>query len=156
MCLDSRNISLNFKQSSCEPKVSSLDGVETVFFQTTYNTVCIDRKPLRFVTQRLNSLLRTLEIQEIQDFKPLSLVASFATLVSTYTKGFRYCVCDPQIACVCDPQITCVCDPQIACVCDPQIINQVNPGLALLTLIQLHMPQFTTPPPPYTPTPAVS
>ena len=58
------------------------------FLQSIFNTVCIDRKPLRFVTQRLNSLMRTLEIQDMENFRSLSVVSSFATLVSTYSKGF--------------------------------------------------------------------
>ena len=58
------------------------------FLQTIYNTVCIDRKPLRFVTQRLNSLMRTLEIEDMENYRPLTIIASFATLVSTYSKGF--------------------------------------------------------------------
>lgn len=60
----------------------------TSFLQTIYNTVCIDRKPLRFVTQRLNSLMRTLEIEDMENFRSLSVVSTFATLVSTYSKGF--------------------------------------------------------------------
>ena len=58
------------------------------FLNTIYNTVCIDRKPLRFVTQRLNSLMRTLEIQDMENYRSLSVISSFATLVSTYSKGF--------------------------------------------------------------------
>ena len=58
------------------------------FLQTLYNNVCIDRKPLRFVTQRLNSLMKTLEIQDMENYRALSVVSSFATLVSTYSKGF--------------------------------------------------------------------
>eukprot|EP00116_Pleurobrachia_bachei_P000293 sb/3460555/ len=58
------------------------------FLQNIHSTVCIERKPLRFVTQRLNSLMKTLEIQDMENFRPLSVIASFATLVSTYSKGF--------------------------------------------------------------------
>ncbi|XP_065563934.1 general transcription and DNA repair factor IIH helicase subunit XPD-like [Artemia franciscana] len=50
--------------------------------------VDIDRKPLRFCSERLSSLLKTLEIRELADFSPLAKVAQFATLVSTYLKGF--------------------------------------------------------------------
>ena len=50
--------------------------------------VCIDRKPLRFCAERLSSLIRTLEISQVGDFSPLTVVGHFATLVSTYTKGF--------------------------------------------------------------------
>ncbi|XP_022090985.1 TFIIH basal transcription factor complex helicase XPD subunit-like isoform X1 [Acanthaster planci] len=58
------------------------------FLKDVYGKVCIERKPLRFCAERLHSLLRTLELTEIQEMSPLTLVANFATLVSTYTKGF--------------------------------------------------------------------
>lgn len=43
--------------------------------------------PLRFCAERLRSLLHTLEIADLADFSPLTLLANFATLVSTYAKG---------------------------------------------------------------------
>jgi len=58
------------------------------FLQHINQQVCIDRKPLRFCSERLRSLLHTLELPNIADFGPLTLVANFATLVSTYAKGF--------------------------------------------------------------------
>ncbi|XP_070578427.1 general transcription and DNA repair factor IIH helicase subunit XPD-like [Ptychodera flava] len=58
------------------------------FLKDIYAKVCIERKPLRFCAERLHSLLRTLELSQISDFSAISLVANFATLVSTYTKGF--------------------------------------------------------------------
>lgn len=48
----------------------------------------IEAKPMKFVSDRLRSLLRTLEVTDMQDFSPLLLVADFATLVSTFQKGF--------------------------------------------------------------------
>jgi len=45
-------------------------------------------KPMKFVSDRLRSLLRTLEVTDVQDFSPLMLVADFATLVATFQKGF--------------------------------------------------------------------
>lgn len=59
-----------------------------MFIKDVYQKVCINRKPLRFCTERLSSLLKTLEISEIIDFSSLITVAQFATLVSTYMKGF--------------------------------------------------------------------
>lgn len=59
-----------------------------MFIKDVYQRVCINRKPLRFCTERLSSLLKTLEISEIIDFSSLVTVAQFATLVSTYVKGF--------------------------------------------------------------------
>ncbi|KAL1963883.1 hypothetical protein VTN77DRAFT_7689 [Rasamsonia byssochlamydoides] len=48
----------------------------------------IERKPLRFCAERLNSLVRTLELLNIEDYHSLREVATFATLVATYDKGF--------------------------------------------------------------------
>ncbi|PHH81122.1 hypothetical protein CDD80_2107 [Ophiocordyceps camponoti-rufipedis] len=48
----------------------------------------IERKPLRFCAERLTSLVRTLELTNIEDYRPLQEVATFATLVATYEKGF--------------------------------------------------------------------
>ena len=45
-------------------------------------------KPMKFVSDRLRSLLRTLEVTDVQDFSPIMLIADFATLVSTFQKGF--------------------------------------------------------------------
>ncbi|XP_074427412.1 general transcription and DNA repair factor IIH helicase subunit XPD isoform X2 [Larus michahellis] len=58
------------------------------FLRDLYEKVCIERKPLRFCAERLHSLLRTLEITDVADFSAITLVANFATLVSTYAKGF--------------------------------------------------------------------
>lgn len=41
----------------------------------------------RFCAERLHSLLMSLELMDLGDFSPLTLIANFATLVSTYTKG---------------------------------------------------------------------
>ena len=43
---------------------------------------------IRFCAERLASLIKTLEIGDISDFGPLILISQFATLVSTYTRGF--------------------------------------------------------------------
>jgi DNA excision repair protein ERCC-2 len=48
----------------------------------------IERKPLRFCAERLTSLVRTLELTNIEDYQPLQEVSTFATLVATYEKGF--------------------------------------------------------------------
>ncbi|KAI1388407.1 uncharacterized protein F4822DRAFT_245575 [Hypoxylon trugodes] len=48
----------------------------------------IEKKPLRFCAERLTSLVRTLELTNIGDYQPLQEVATFATLVATYEKGF--------------------------------------------------------------------
>lgn len=43
----------------------------------------------RFCAERLQSLLRTLEIADIADFSAVTLIANFATLVSTYSQGIK-------------------------------------------------------------------
>ncbi|PGG97585.1 DNA repair helicase rad15 [Helicocarpus griseus UAMH5409] len=48
----------------------------------------IERKPLRFCAERLASLVRTLELMNLEDYQPLQQVAAFATLAATYEKGF--------------------------------------------------------------------
>jgi DNA excision repair protein ERCC-2 len=48
----------------------------------------IEPKPLRFSSERLTSLVRTLELTSIEDYQPLQSVAQFATLLATYTTGF--------------------------------------------------------------------
>lgn len=55
------------------------------------------RPPPRFCAERLRSLLRTLEIADISDFSPITLISNFATLVSTYSKGKRVPCCREQL-----------------------------------------------------------
>lgn len=62
------------------------------FLKDVQQKVCIERKPLRFCAERLASLLRTLEITDMTEFGPITLITHLATLVSTYTKGFTIIV----------------------------------------------------------------
>jgi DNA excision repair protein ERCC-2 len=48
----------------------------------------IEKKPLRFCAERLTSLVRTLELSNIEDYQSLQDIATFATLIATYDKGF--------------------------------------------------------------------
>ena len=41
----------------------------------------------RFCAERLQSLIRTLELNRLDEYASLQKVASFATLVATYEKG---------------------------------------------------------------------
>eukprot|EP00043_Microstomoeca_roanoka_P005591 m.56764 g.56764 ORF g.56764 m.56764 type:complete len:776 (+) comp13031_c0_seq3:84-2411(+) len=59
-----------------------------VFLDQVAQDAAIDRKPLRFASERLGSLLQTLELTNYDDFSSLMRVAIFATLVATYTEGF--------------------------------------------------------------------
>ncbi len=62
------------------------------FLKDVQQKVCIERKPLRFCAERLASLLRTLEITDMTDYGGLIVITHFATLISTYTKGFTVIV----------------------------------------------------------------
>ncbi len=77
------------------------------FLQNLRDVTLIDPKPLRyqftskyiflgnyltnhenrFCSERLTSLVRTLELTDLDEFFALQKVAAFATLVSTYDKG---------------------------------------------------------------------
>ncbi|CAE7947434.1 XPD [Symbiodinium sp. KB8] len=70
-------------------KVAHVDSeTPASFLHRMGTTLSVDPKPLRFAYSRLNSLLRTLEVTEVDEFAPISLVADFATLLATYPKGF--------------------------------------------------------------------
>ncbi|KAL0581751.1 TFIIH/NER complex ATP-dependent 5'-3' DNA helicase subunit [Marasmius crinis-equi] len=58
------------------------------FLQHLKDITYIERRPLRFCAERLQSLIRTLELNRLDEYSSLQKVASFATLVSTYEKGF--------------------------------------------------------------------
>lgn len=60
----------------------------TSFLQHVKEITYIDRKPLRFCAERLSSLIRTLELSDLTEYSALQKVATFATLVSTYQRGF--------------------------------------------------------------------
>ncbi|CAN8032100.1 unnamed protein product [Ixodes persulcatus] len=62
------------------------------FLRDVLHKVCIERKPLRFCSERMRSMLKTLEIADPTNFSPVIKLCSFATLVSTYTKGFTLIV----------------------------------------------------------------
>jgi DNA excision repair protein ERCC-2 len=58
------------------------------FLHKLAEKLSIDVKPLRFAYSRLSSLLRTLQVTNMDDFTPLNLVADFVTLLATYAQGF--------------------------------------------------------------------
>ncbi|KAF9653113.1 transcription factor TFIIH complex subunit Rad15 [Thelephora ganbajun] len=58
------------------------------FLQHLKDITYIERRPLRFCAERLQSLVRTLELNRLDEINALQKVASFATLVATYEKGF--------------------------------------------------------------------
>ncbi len=78
-----------------------------IFCDKRSNVWCAAGKTLRFCYDRLSSLLKTLEITDMDDFTPIHLVADFATLVGTYAKGFAIIVepYDDRLPSVPDPVI---------------------------------------------------
>ncbi|CAB3402237.1 unnamed protein product [Caenorhabditis bovis] len=58
------------------------------FVKDINERICIERRPLRFCAERLSNLVKTLELADGSDVWALSQVATLATLVSTYSKGF--------------------------------------------------------------------
>jgi DNA excision repair protein ERCC-2 len=58
------------------------------FLHGLYSKENIEPKTLRFCSTRLNTLFATLQLPNLEQFTPLSIVADFATLVGTYSKGF--------------------------------------------------------------------
>ncbi|XP_040513263.1 general transcription and DNA repair factor IIH helicase subunit XPD, partial [Gallus gallus] len=67
------------------PRVEQLSP--PAFLSELRQRVCIDRKPLRFCSERLRSLLHTLALTEAADFSSLTLLCNFGTLLGTYSKG---------------------------------------------------------------------
>lgn len=65
----------------------------------------------RFCYDRLQSLLKTLEITHTDDFLPIQLVADFGTLVGTYSQGFQIIIepYDERMPNIPDPVIQLAC-----------------------------------------------
>ena len=51
------------------------------------NGTSLEAKPLRFAYSRLSSLLRTLQVENLDDFNALTDIADFASLLATYSEG---------------------------------------------------------------------
>ncbi len=58
-----------------------------------------ETRACRFAYDRLSSLLKTLNVTDLDEFTPLGLVTNFTTLVSTYAEGFSVYVisCSGQV-----------------------------------------------------------
>jgi len=67
------------------------------FLHNMMNGTSLEPKPLKFAYSRLNSLLRTLQVSNLDDFNALSDVADFSTLLSTYSEGI------PKFALIMEP-----------------------------------------------------
>lgn len=86
---------------------STTDG----FLAHMQTLVNIDAKTLRSCHDRLSSLMKTLEITDMDDFTPINLVADLATLIGTYQKGFAIIIepYDERMPTVSDPVIQLAC-----------------------------------------------
>lgn len=58
------------------------------FLQQIYDRIKIEPKILHFYSSRLNKLMRTLQLTDLETYAPLNALCSFASLCATYTKGF--------------------------------------------------------------------
>ena len=83
----------------------------SAFLATLAATAGIDAKTLRFCYERLSSLLKTLQVTDVEEFWGVSCLADFATLVGTYPKGFAliYEPCDERAPAVPDPVLQLCC-----------------------------------------------
>lgn len=60
----------------------------SAFLKTVKDLTSIERKPLRFASERLSSLLKTLELTNLDEYGALQRVANLATISATYLQGF--------------------------------------------------------------------
>ena len=58
------------------------------FLKEMKEKASLDQKPLRFCHERLSSMIRTLELTDLEGLINLEKIANFATLVGTYQDGF--------------------------------------------------------------------
>lgn len=58
------------------------------FLQHVREMTFIERKPLRMCSERLGSLVQTLELNNLDELSSLQKIADFATICSTYLNGF--------------------------------------------------------------------
>lgn len=57
------------------------------FLHRMTNGTSLEAKPLRFAYSRLSSLLRTLQVSNLDDFNALTDIADFSSLLATYSEG---------------------------------------------------------------------
>ena len=49
----------------------------------------IEENTLKYCSERLNMLVRTLRFEELDELVPLNMVLTFAELLGTYDEGFQ-------------------------------------------------------------------
>jgi len=82
------------------------------FLHRMITTTSLEAKPLKFAHSRLSSLLRTLQVPNLDDFNALTDVADFASLVATYSEGL----------------------PRFAIIMEAAVGGTPNPGIQLACL----------------------
>lgn len=75
------------KQKMDEVQVTTIDTPQKVLLQFEQK-LQIEAKPLKFAHARLDSLMRTLQVVDLDEYSSVSSVCDFLTLVSTYRDGF--------------------------------------------------------------------
>lgn len=97
---------------TCLDAPNVVSDTPTSFLMALQEAVAIEAKTLRHCYDRLASLMRTLEIAGSDDYMPIQLVADFATLVGTYSRGFSIIMepYDERLPSVPDPvlQLSCL------------------------------------------------
>ncbi len=69
------------------------------FLHRMVTTTSLEAKPLKFSYTRLSSLLRTLQVPNLDEYDALTDVADFASLVATYSEGL------PRFAVIMEPDV---------------------------------------------------
>ena len=96
------------------PSGGVMSETPLAFLHRMMNGTSLEAKPLKFAYSRLNSLLRTLQVSNLDEFNSLADVADFATLLATYSEGI------PKFAIIMEPNGTAipgVTDPVIQLAC---------------------------------------
>mmetsp|Transcript_15406 Transcript_15406/g.31355 ORF Transcript_15406/g.31355 Transcript_15406/m.31355 type:complete len:884 (+) Transcript_15406:280-2931(+) len=79
------------------PRGGVISETPLAFLHRMITTTSLEAKPLKFAYSRLSSLLRTLQVPNLDDYNALTDVADFASLVSTYSEG------SPKFAIILEP-----------------------------------------------------
>jgi len=81
------------------------------FLRRMIATGSLEAKPLRFAHSRLASLLRTLRVPDLDEFRALTNVADFASLVANHAEGM------PRFAIIAEPEVGVSKEPGIQLAC---------------------------------------
>jgi DNA excision repair protein ERCC-2 len=79
------------------PRGGVISETPLAFLHRMITTTSLEAKPLKFAYSRLSSLLRTLQVPNLDDYNALADVADFASLVATYSEGL------PRFAIIMEP-----------------------------------------------------